>query len=424
MFPDIDRTQPRRSPLINEELGHLYDLTDWRVVLLDERIPGKYNEISTLKMLKAFALPFLIEVPSERAIFRVLREREPLRILCGFLPGQKIPEERSFWHFRRSLVKVNVFQEIMLKVLISMVLSGKRPNFNLPFVVPVSETERIPEGEQSEIQLDVYRSPVELWTAPNGVDEETLSLDTLKAKLRAANDLEQWRHLLEEFDKAKRGRKKGLSGDLGLPVEIRTNLHGGEVVRFAIDRPRWLEVPTQQVDTLTTLGPSSLRPYSACNVLVIKKEENGKRKILLSRRNSGVGKEMYALPGGKQQEGETLERCAQRELSEETRIKLRKSRPVSIHVMRYPGSPQVYSIGVLAEEFDGSPQTIEHGQHEKWDWFDLEQLPAPLFGPTRIAISQFLENKYPILQWTDVEAKIAGGEVTKQLSFLDRKNSE
>ena len=161
---DDNNTLPKITPLRFEKLRNFYDLTDWRVILLDERIPREYNKINTLSIFKAFALPFLIEIPSERAIVRELIERERLRILCGFPPGEKMPEERTFWHFRNKFS--DDFSELMYKVLISMVLSGKRPNLNLPFVMPISILEKVPDGQSSEIRLDDYRPPIEVWATP------------------------------------------------------------------------------------------------------------------------------------------------------------------------------------------------------------------------------------------------------------------
>ena len=94
------------------------------------------------------------------------------------------------------------------------------------------------------------------------------------------------------------------------------------------------------------------------------------------------------------------------ELWEETGIRILKSRPVSLHRTRLPGKPQVLSLGVLAEEYEGQPEQREPSQNTEWQWYDLNQLPGPLFEPTRIAISHFLADRYPDLQWSDVEAQV------------------
>jgi hypothetical protein len=108
-----------------ESLKHLYDLTDWRVIPLDDVVAREYGEekIPALSIFKALALPYLINIPTERALGRELKEKEQLQHLCGFLPGQKIPSRETIWHFRHKYSEV--YPEIMLKILIAMVLNGK-----------------------------------------------------------------------------------------------------------------------------------------------------------------------------------------------------------------------------------------------------------------------------------------------------------
>jgi hypothetical protein len=195
----------RKSPLNYEEVKRLYAFTDWRFILFDDRLPREYKKLNTLSILKAFALPFIVEIPSERAIARELMERESLRTLCDFKPTEKVPEKRIFWRFRHDYS--NIFSELMYKILI-----------------------------------------------------------------------------------------------------------------------------------------------------------------------------------------------------------LKKSRPISLHVTRYPGKPQVSSVGVFALEYEGVPYTAEQNQNEKWEWFDMNNLPAPLFGPTKIVIDHYLENKFPNLEWVDVESRTVKAE--------------
>jgi 8-oxo-dGTP diphosphatase len=406
MFPQFEdsRTFSRNAPLNYGELRRLYEHTDWRFLLLDDRLPRRYNNMNTLSLFKAFALPFLVEIPSERAIVRELTERESLRVLCDFKPGEKLPEERTFWHFRKKFA--DFFSELMSKILISMVLSGKRPNFDLPFVLPISLSVKMPDGEASEIKLDEYRPPIEIWATPTDLkDDDTSVFDQLRTELKSSGDLSQWRKLVTDYEKISKSAKKGLSSNLGLPLEIKITLFNGETIRFAIYQPGWLETSPQHVDTVTTLGPSTLRPYFACNVILTRLKV-GEQQILLSKRISGFGTGMYSLPGGKQQEGETLEECAIRELKEETKIALKKSKPVSWHVSRYPGKPQVSSIGVLALDYEGIPYTVEQNQNEKWDWFYINNLPSPLFGPTKIVLGHYLDNKFPNLEWSDIESRV------------------
>jgi 8-oxo-dGTP diphosphatase len=412
MFREIDYygKMPRKKGLTFAELRQAYDVTDWRVILLDERIPREYNEVLSLSLFKAFVLPFLIEIPSERALVREIIERERLRVLCGFMPGEKMPEQRSFWHFRHRFF--DVFPDLLTKVMISMVLGCKPLKLSLPFVIQISDLEKIPDGQPYLINLNDYQLPIETWSTPIGSSESRKFTVGLKEKIRSVKNFHQWQELLIEFEMSKMPQKRRLFTDLALPVEVKATLDNGEIARFAIDEPIWLKQPSiQRTDTLTTIGSSISRPYFACHVIVIKRD-GAHQQILLSKRMGGFGKGMYTLPGGKQKEGETLQACACRELFEETRMILRNSRPISLHVTRYPGKPQVSSVGILSIHYIGEPDTVEKNQHSMWEWFDLQDLPAPLFGPTQIVINHYLVNKYPNLAWSDVES---GGVENKRL---------
>ena len=392
-----------------KRLERLYALTDWRVVLLDERIKETYQDFLTVSLFKALALPYLIPIPSERALARELAEREPLQTLCGFLPG-RTPTRPTFWHFRRRYAAA--YPESMLRVLIALVLSGSEPDLTLPFVTPVSQAAGAPNGHHSVVRLDVYRPPIEVWTTVPEIGLAPPIVTAGKTWTDLAREVQE-----RETHEQRGSRKSGLASRLGLPAEVKTQLSSGQFVHFGIDRPWWLDSQTRQSDTLTMVGPSSVRPYAACNVLVIREREN-QRQVLLSRRLSGYGRGAYMLPGGKLRPEESLQECTERELWEETGMRILKSRPVSLHSTRLPGKPRVLSVGVLVEtgDYEGEPQHREPDQNTKWEWFDLGNLPAPLFEPARIAVAHYMNETYRGLEWGDVESQVsAAQESAKQL---------
>jgi 8-oxo-dGTP diphosphatase len=375
---EIDDSQEQSSEVLGlAEVKRLYDITDWKIILLEEEIRQSYNGFPAIAFFKAFALPFLINIPTERALRRELYEREALQTLCGFSRGDQIPTRNTFWHFRN---RYQAYPDLMIRILISMVLSGKRPNLDLPFVQPSSESSSPPEGIHSEVELDEYRPKIEIWKRCRRESDSNIN----------------------------RSRKKDMTYNLQLPVEVKTELSNGGFLTFKIVRPAWIIIQGKQKDTLLNMGPSSKVPYTSCNVIVLRMHE-GIRQILLSQRLAGYGTGEYALPGGKQLPSETLKECAERELYEETRIRILRARPVSMQKTSYPGKPWVLSVGVLAEEYIGKPTTVEPNQHRNWEWFDLDNLPKPLFGPSKIAIRQYLDGIFCNLQWKDIEAQKAEG---------------
>jgi 8-oxo-dGTP diphosphatase len=425
------------KPLNIESLKYLYDLTDWRVIPLEEVIAREYGEekIPTLSIFKALTLPYLINIPTERALGRELKEKEQLQLICGFLPGQKIPSRETIWHFRHKYS--DVYPEIMLKILIAMVLSGKSPNLNLPFVTQITEHEMPQNREYQLLKIDEYRPEIEVWRVVDDNDEDIASnaasndvaengclqsselLRSVNGSEEGSSQLNQLSKEQKEYKHQKSNHQKvGLVGGLGLPVEVKTKLYNGHIVHFWIDEPPWLNVKNKVMDPLTGIRSNNKTTYTACNILVIK-EENGHSQLLLSKRKDGYGSGQFTLPGGKQQQGESLQECAKRELWEETGLRLVKAKPVSLKITRFPGKPLVISVGVCAEAYIGDPKNKEESQHTEWEWYDFDQLPSPLFEPARIVISHFRNRTFPNLQWDDIEDQQA-----KQMSLFEENNSK
>jgi len=64
-------------------LNRLYDLTDWRCVILEGNTDREYDELPIACYFKAFALPYLVNIPSELALGRLMLHRKSLQKLCG-----------------------------------------------------------------------------------------------------------------------------------------------------------------------------------------------------------------------------------------------------------------------------------------------------------------------------------------------------
>jgi 8-oxo-dGTP diphosphatase len=439
LFPDeeFDSLVLVSSPITDKvikELTTLYDLTDWRCVLIDGIIDREYHNMLTVSIFKALALPYLINIRGERTLTRAISARESLRKLCGF-QADNLPRKRTFWHFREKYK--DVYSELMLRVLISLVLSGKKPRLDLPFVERIDKGDNLLTRNTIEVTLDYYRASVYVTKLFNpskdltdaSPDEEKRYIEwenSWKKTFRKSEDFVEYRKNLEQYQselpRFSRKRPRGFLGEMDIPVEVSTTLFTGEEVHFRIVIPDWLskspnrESQQEYSERFTT--PSLSKAFDkACNVLVIRGEE-GREEILLSeRKEKGYGLGAYAAPGGKQKASETLEECAKRELMEETNLRLIKSRPVSLYYTRKdPEDPtrMVMSVGVLAEEWDGELRTKEPNQHVGWQWHKLGELPEPVFEPTHIAIEQFRQKKYPELQWEDVEEK-----PQEQLSLFD-----
>lgn len=108
-------------------------------------------------------------------------------------------------------------------------------------------------------------------------------------------------------------------------------------------------------------------------------------KILLGKRKGAHGEGEYAFPGGKLDYLESFEECARRETREECGIEIENIRfQLVANLLHY--KPKHYThIGLIADWKSGEPKVCEPDKCENWDWYDLGNLPEPLFFVTELA---------------------------------------
>ena len=116
------------------------------------------------------------------------------------------------------------------------------------------------------------------------------------------------------------------------------------------------------------------RPKVGIGVLVLK---DG--KVLLAKRKGAHGRGEWAFPGGHLEFGESFEECVIRECREEAGIEIKNIKFVRIsNLKKYTGKHYV-DIGMLAQWKSGEPRVLEPRRSESWGWYDLDNLPEPLF---------------------------------------------
>jgi 8-oxo-dGTP diphosphatase len=125
------------------------------------------------------------------------------------------------------------------------------------------------------------------------------------------------------------------------------------------------------------------RPLVGISVLVVKRG-----MLLLGRRRGSHGAGEYAAPGGHLEHLETLQACAEREVLEETGLRIGPLRFLRVlNAMQY--APKHYvDLAFVAEWLAGDPEVREPDKVDKWSWYALDDLPSPLFAmlPSAIAI--------------------------------------
>lgn len=118
--------------------------------------------------------------------------------------------------------------------------------------------------------------------------------------------------------------------------------------------------------------------YIRVGVGVIIKKEG---KLLLGKRLSPHGHAKWSFPGGHVEFGENPETAAIRELKEETDLTATKLQQYKFTSDVFENGRHYITLFYIAEEWAGEVKNMEPEKCEKWDWFDPENLPQPLFEP-------------------------------------------
>lgn len=105
-------------------------------------------------------------------------------------------------------------------------------------------------------------------------------------------------------------------------------------------------------------------------------------KILLGRRKNSHGENSWSCPGGKLNTMESLKECAHRELHEETGLEIEKIEFLGYTEDFFENENLhfiTFAFKVLPKTED--PILKEPHKCSGWEWFDLANLPSPLFLP-------------------------------------------
>ncbi len=125
-------------------------------------------------------------------------------------------------------------------------------------------------------------------------------------------------------------------------------------------------------------------------------------KVLLGHRHEDpekAGSELHGegtwtIQGGRVEFGETIVGAACREALEEADIKLdpKDLKLVSVGNERVSDAHFV-TIGFVCENFSGEPKVMEPDEITEWRWFDLKDLPKPMFLPSEKLLKNYLSGE-------------------------------
>jgi 8-oxo-dGTP diphosphatase len=130
---------------------------------------------------------------------------------------------------------------------------------------------------------------------------------------------------------------------------------------------------------------------------------NKEGRVLLGRRNEDPekadselkGEGTWTMPGGKLEFQESFEQGAEREVMEETGMKLNKADVICVNNDKIDDAHFV-TIGLFSDDFEGSPEVLEPDEITEWNWFSLDELPEKLFFPSEKVLENYKQKKFYI----------------------------
>jgi len=120
----------------------------------------------------------------------------------------------------------------------------------------------------------------------------------------------------------------------------------------------------------------------------------GKRHVDENKADSELrGGGTWTMPGGKVEYNESFEEAAIREVKEETGIKLGNTKMICVNNDKNEYAHFV-TIGLFSEDFEGEPKTMEPDEIIEWKWFELDDLPSPLYFPSENVLRNYKAKKF------------------------------
>jgi len=123
------------------------------------------------------------------------------------------------------------------------------------------------------------------------------------------------------------------------------------------------------------------RPKVGVGVLVVR---DG--RVLLGRRKGAHGAGQWSVPGGHMEAGEEFDETCEREVEEETgmRVSFSSVAPIDFTNDVFAEEDLHYVTLFFFAEAAGEPRNMEPDRLDgEWQWFGLDHLPDPLFPPLK-----------------------------------------
>jgi len=135
------------------------------------------------------------------------------------------------------------------------------------------------------------------------------------------------------------------------------------------------------------------KPKVGFGVMILK---NG--RVLLGKRHEDPekasselkGEGTWTMPGGKLHFKESFEQGAEREVMEETGIKLNNIKVICV-TNDIVEDAHFVTVGLFSDDFYGEPKVMEPEEITEWRWFDFNSLPSPIYFPSAKVLENYKE---------------------------------
>jgi len=126
-------------------------------------------------------------------------------------------------------------------------------------------------------------------------------------------------------------------------------------------------------------------------VAVVVWEDHSRLRLLVGLGHNADDKEqLYAVPGGHWESGESLIDAVRRETLEKAGISIDQPQLTSVYEFYNPEKCKSYvTIGFQAVLMAGTPQVMEPENKSDWNWYTIDEaLGLPLFPPDKVLIER------------------------------------